>query len=144
VQRRRDNAPKAWSEWVTEGKALIGAGNYAAAAQAFRRASVLAEAANAGKQKLVEIYDALASAYAEAGQYAESEHEYRRALALAKKDLAVNRFSMPCWSQVWPCCRRKSETATLWSTCCAKPSPSTAEPAPPESWLSYALAWLSS
>lgn len=80
-----NNAPKAWSEWVSEGKALIRAGNYAAAAQAFRRALAAAEGANAGERKLVEIYDALASAYAEAGQYAESEHQYRRALALAEK-----------------------------------------------------------
>ena len=35
--------------------------------------------------KLVELYDALASAYAEAGQYSESEHEYRRAIALAER-----------------------------------------------------------
>jgi len=80
-----NNALKAWSEWVTEGKTLTRAGNYAAAAQAFRRALAGAEGANAGERKLVEIYDALASAYAGAGQYAESEHQYRRALALAEK-----------------------------------------------------------
>ena len=34
---------------------------------------------------MVEIHDALASVYAEAGQYAESEHEYRGALALTEK-----------------------------------------------------------
>lgn len=80
-----NNALEAWSEPVSEGKALTRAGNYAAAAQAFRRALAVAEAANAGDRKLVEIYDALASAYAEAGQYTESEHQYRRALALAEK-----------------------------------------------------------
>lgn len=80
-----NNAPKAWSEWVSEGKALTRAGNYAAAAQAFRGALAVAEGANAGDRKLVEIYDALASAHAGAGQYAESEHQYRRALALAEK-----------------------------------------------------------
>lgn len=66
-------------------QALTRAGNYAAATQAFRRALAVAEGANAGDQKLVEIYDALASAYAGAGQYAESEHQYRHALALAEK-----------------------------------------------------------
>jgi tetratricopeptide (TPR) repeat protein len=80
-----NNTLEAWSEPVSEGKALTTAGNYAAAAQAFRRALAVAEAANAGDRKLIEIYDALASAYAGAGQYAESEHQYRRALALAEK-----------------------------------------------------------
>jgi tetratricopeptide (TPR) repeat protein len=76
---------EAWSDPVSEGKALTKAGNYAAAAQAFRRALAMAEGANAGDRKLIEIYDALASAYAGAGQYAESEHQYRRALVLAEK-----------------------------------------------------------
>jgi tetratricopeptide (TPR) repeat protein len=80
-----NNALDAWSEPVSEGKALTRAGNYAAAAQAFRRALAVAEDANAGDRKLVGIYDALASAYAGAGQFAESEHQYRRALALAEK-----------------------------------------------------------
>lgn len=78
-------SPRKWSEWVTEGKALTRAGNYAASAQAFGRALVAAEGANVGEGKLVELYDALASAYAEAGQYSESEHAYRRALALAER-----------------------------------------------------------
>lgn len=80
-----NNALEAWNKPASEGKALTTAGNYAAAAQAFRRALAVAEGANAGDRKLVEIYDALASAYAGAGQYAESEHQYRRALALAEK-----------------------------------------------------------
>jgi tetratricopeptide (TPR) repeat protein len=80
-----NNTPKAWSDWVSEGKALTRVGNFAAAAQAFRQALSLAEAANTDERKLVEIHDALASAYAEAGQYSESEHDYRNALALAKK-----------------------------------------------------------
>jgi tetratricopeptide (TPR) repeat protein len=80
-----NNALEAWSEPVSEGKALTRAGNYAAAAETFHRALAVAVGANAGERKLIEIYDALASAYAEAGQYAESEHQYRRALALAEK-----------------------------------------------------------
>jgi tetratricopeptide (TPR) repeat protein len=55
-------------------------------AQAFRRALLLAEGASAGERRLVGIYDALASAYANAGQYAEFEHEYQRALALTEKN----------------------------------------------------------
>jgi tetratricopeptide (TPR) repeat protein len=67
------------------GKTLSETGNYAAAVQAFRRALAAAEGTNVGEGKLVELYDALASAYAEAGQYSESEQEYRRALALAER-----------------------------------------------------------
>jgi len=78
-------SPRGWSEWLMAGKALTRAGNYAAAAQAFRRALAAAEGTNVGEVKLVELYDALAMAYAEAGQYSESEHEYRRALALAER-----------------------------------------------------------
>jgi tetratricopeptide (TPR) repeat protein len=78
-------APREWSDSVSEGKALINAGNYSAGAQAFRRALAVAKRAKADERKLLEIHDALASAYANAGYYAESEHEYRRALALAEK-----------------------------------------------------------
>jgi tetratricopeptide (TPR) repeat protein len=74
-----------WTNLLSEGKALTWAGNYSAAAQAFRQALTAAEGANAGERSLVEIHDALASVYAEAGRYAESEHEYRRALALTEK-----------------------------------------------------------
>jgi tetratricopeptide (TPR) repeat protein len=80
-----NGSTREWSDWVSEGKAFIRAGNYSAAAHAFRQALALAEGANADEQKLAAILDALASADAEAGQYAESEHEYRRALALTEK-----------------------------------------------------------
>ena len=80
----RESAP-GWTNLVSEGKALTLTGNYSAAAQAFRQALTAAEGANAGERSLVEIHDALASVYAEAGRYAESEHEYRRALALTEK-----------------------------------------------------------
>jgi tetratricopeptide (TPR) repeat protein len=78
-------SPRGWSDWVITGKALTRAGNYASAAQAFRRALTAAEGTNVGERTLVDLYDALASAYAEAGRYSESEHEYRRALALAER-----------------------------------------------------------
>jgi tetratricopeptide (TPR) repeat protein len=70
---------------IAEGAALNSAGHYSAAAQAFRRALVVAEGATADEPTLIGIYDALASAYANAGQSAESEHEYRRALSLVEK-----------------------------------------------------------
>jgi tetratricopeptide (TPR) repeat protein len=78
-------APKAYADWVSEGKALATAGNYPAAAQAFRQALVMAEGSDAGNRTLVGIHDALASVYAEAGQYAESEREYRHALEIVEK-----------------------------------------------------------
>jgi tetratricopeptide (TPR) repeat protein len=79
-----ESAP-GWTNLVSEGKALTRAGNYSAAAQAFRQALTFAEGANAGARSLVEIHDALASVYAEAGRYTEAEHEYRGALALTEK-----------------------------------------------------------
>jgi tetratricopeptide (TPR) repeat protein len=80
-----EESPRGWREWVMAGRALTRTGNYAAAAQAFRRALAAAEGTDVGKGRLAELYHALASAYAEAGQYSESEHEYRRALALAER-----------------------------------------------------------
>jgi hypothetical protein len=71
---------KLWSDWLSEGKALCNTGTYCGAAQAFREALAIAERSTNGVEKLAEIYDALAGAYAEAGQYAEFEGEYRRAL----------------------------------------------------------------
>lgn len=85
ASERTANNTGSWSEWAVAGSALTRAGNYAAAAQALRRALASAEGTNVGEVKLVELYDALASAYAEAGQYSESEHEYRRAIALAER-----------------------------------------------------------
>jgi cytochrome c-type biogenesis protein CcmH/NrfG len=32
------DAPQSWSDWLSEGKALLSMGHYSAAAQAFRRA----------------------------------------------------------------------------------------------------------
>jgi len=77
--------PGDWSDWVSEGTALNSAGNYSAAARALRQALALAEGANAPERRVIKIYEALASADANAGQYAESEHEYERALVLTEK-----------------------------------------------------------
>jgi tetratricopeptide (TPR) repeat protein len=76
---------KGWSDWLSEGKALRGSGNYLAAAHAFREALAIAGHSDIDDRQLVALHDALAGAYAEAGQFAESEAEYRRALALVEK-----------------------------------------------------------
>jgi tetratricopeptide (TPR) repeat protein len=76
-----------WSNLISEGKALTRAGNYSEAAQAFGRALAIAEDSDLGNRRLIGIYGALASVDAEAGQYAESEHEYQRALDLTEKIL---------------------------------------------------------
>jgi tetratricopeptide (TPR) repeat protein len=77
--------PKDWTDWVLEGKALRSAGNYLEAAQAFRNALASTASAPITDRQLIGVHDALAGAYAEAAQYAEAEHEYRRALSLAEK-----------------------------------------------------------
>ncbi len=76
---------KGWSDWLSEGESLSHKGNYSAAAHAFREALAIAERMQINDRRLVELHYALAVAYAEAGQFAESESEYRRALALVGK-----------------------------------------------------------
>ncbi|MGC2661514.1 MAG: tetratricopeptide repeat protein [Bryobacteraceae bacterium] len=76
---------KGWSDWLSEGKALRNTGNYSAAAHAFREALATAAPSNIDERQLVVLHDALAGAYAEAGQFAEAEAEYRCALALVEK-----------------------------------------------------------
>ena len=76
---------KGWSDWLSEGLALSQTGKYSAAAHAFREALAIAERSAIDERQIVELHDALAGAYAEAGQFAESESEYRRALALVEK-----------------------------------------------------------
>jgi tetratricopeptide (TPR) repeat protein len=77
--------PKGWSDWLSEGQTLSHTGNYSAAAHAFREALATAERLRIDDRRLVELHYALAVAYAEAGQFAESEGEYRHALALVVK-----------------------------------------------------------
>jgi tetratricopeptide (TPR) repeat protein len=76
---------KGWSDWLSGGKALRDTGNYSAAACAFREALAIAARSDIDERQLVVLHDALAGVYAEAGQFAESEAEYRCALALVEK-----------------------------------------------------------
>jgi tetratricopeptide (TPR) repeat protein len=72
---------KGWSEWMSEGAVLRGAGKYPAAIAAFRQALGAAEVSKETNIQLVQALDSLATAYVESGQFAEAEHQYRRALA---------------------------------------------------------------
>jgi tetratricopeptide (TPR) repeat protein len=77
---------KGWSDWLSEGQSLSQTGNYSAAAHAFREALAIAtRSAAIDNRQLVILHDALAGAYAEGGQFAEAEAEYRRSLALVEK-----------------------------------------------------------
>ena len=76
---------KGWSEWLAEGHSLSRKGNYSAAAHAFKEALAIAERFEINDRRLAELHYALALAYAEAGQFADSESEHRRALALVGK-----------------------------------------------------------
>jgi predicted TPR repeat methyltransferase len=58
---------KNWSDWLSEGKTLYSAGNYFAAAHAFREALAIAAHSDINERRLVVLHDALAGAYAEAG-----------------------------------------------------------------------------
>jgi tetratricopeptide (TPR) repeat protein len=80
------DAQKGWSDWLSEGQALRAAGDYSAAALAFRGAFTTAERSNVSDAQLIALADALAETYAEAGQFAESEAAYRRALSLVEKN----------------------------------------------------------
>jgi tetratricopeptide (TPR) repeat protein len=75
-----------WSDWLSEGQRFRAAGNYSAAALAFSKALTIAARANVGDAQLIALDDALAETYAEAGQFAESEAAYRRALTLVEKN----------------------------------------------------------
>ncbi len=77
---------KGWSDWLSEGETLRAAGDYSAAALAFREALTMAARLNVGDTQLIALDDALAETYAEAGQFAESEAAYRRALSLVEKN----------------------------------------------------------
>jgi len=76
---------KGWSDWLSEGQALTHTGSYSAAAHAFREALAIAARSAIDDRQIVELHDALAVAYAELGQFAEAEGEYRRALSLVEK-----------------------------------------------------------
>jgi tetratricopeptide (TPR) repeat protein len=76
---------KEWSAWLSEGKALWSAGNYSAAVHAFREGLALARRSDVTRLQLVPLHQALADAYAAAGQYKDSEGEYQCTLALIEK-----------------------------------------------------------
>ncbi len=76
---------KGWSDWLSEGRALSYTGSYPTAAHAFREALAIAAPSMIEDRKLAVIHDALAGAYAQTGQFAEAEAEYRRALNLVEK-----------------------------------------------------------
>jgi len=77
---------KDWSDSLSEGQALRDAGNYPAAAHAFRDALTIAERSSASDAQLIALDDALAETYADAGQFADSEAAYQRALSLVEKN----------------------------------------------------------
>jgi tetratricopeptide (TPR) repeat protein len=80
------DAQKGWSDWLSEGQAFRAAGDYSAAALAFRGALTIAERSTVSDAQLIALDDALAETYAETGQFGESEAAYRRALRLVEKN----------------------------------------------------------
>jgi tetratricopeptide (TPR) repeat protein len=76
---------KSWDEWLAKGNAARDAGNYATAIQAFQSASAAAETAEIDAAHRLVIYDSLASACADAGQYAEAAAEYRKELPFVER-----------------------------------------------------------
>jgi tetratricopeptide (TPR) repeat protein len=86
VPSQASGAQKGWSDWLSEGQSLRDAGDYSAAAHAFREALTIAERSSVRDAQLIALDAALAETYAEAGQFAESVAAYRRALSLVEKD----------------------------------------------------------
>jgi tetratricopeptide (TPR) repeat protein len=80
-----NDAPNAWNDLFSTGKSLVTAGNYLAAAHTLREALTIAERSSANERQLAELHHVLAGDYAALGRFAESEGEYRRALALFEK-----------------------------------------------------------
>jgi len=74
------------SDWLSEGQAFRDAGDYSAAAHAFREALTIAERSSVSDAQLIALDDSPAETYAEAGRFAESEAAYRRALELVDKN----------------------------------------------------------
>jgi tetratricopeptide (TPR) repeat protein len=75
---------KTWVEWQVEANALMDAGNYEAATQAFRNALGTAVQAHESPQHLAIVYNSLGSAYTQRGQYLEAEDNFRCALDIEK------------------------------------------------------------
>jgi tetratricopeptide (TPR) repeat protein len=77
---------KSWSDWLSDGQAFRTAGDYSAAAHAFREALRIAACLSVNDAQLIAMDEALAGTYAEAGQFSDSEAAYRRALSLVDKN----------------------------------------------------------
>lgn len=76
--------------WTLKGQDLSKAGQYSAAAAAFQEALTMDEANGIADGQTIEVYEGLASAYTEMGQFANARREYQRALALAEKIDSAN------------------------------------------------------
>jgi tetratricopeptide (TPR) repeat protein len=76
---------KDWRECMSEGAAQSKAGKYSEAVLSFESALRIAGGFQSGGRRLLYTIDALASAYAAAGQFTESAYQYRRGLALLEK-----------------------------------------------------------
>ncbi len=72
-------------DWHHRGMVLLHAGNYPAAAQAFRQALALAKTSTSAVPDLIAIHTSLASAYTLEGRYVESRDEFHDALVLVEK-----------------------------------------------------------
>src|SRR5271165_1423289 len=83
-------APTTWKDSVAEAMAFSKAGKYEAAVQAFREALAAPGTSSIGGRELVAVISGLATAYAEAGRYVDSEHEWRNALAIVERDEGRN------------------------------------------------------
>jgi tetratricopeptide (TPR) repeat protein len=81
-----NQSSKEWAEWRQDGNTLVSSGDYAGAAQAFRQALALSQSGNLNDSTVVGLYQALAWAYSQEGEFAEAECEYRKAMALVEKD----------------------------------------------------------
>ena len=73
VLKSQGSVQKEWSDWLSEGESLRATRNNAAATQAFREALTIAERSHVSDLQLVVLDEALAGAYADAGNFAESE-----------------------------------------------------------------------
>lgn len=74
-----------WQRLMEKGKSWEQAGSYAEATASYREAVRLAEQFAAGDKRLPLTLSSLAEVYADLGQMADSEREYRRALTLVER-----------------------------------------------------------
>jgi tetratricopeptide (TPR) repeat protein len=74
-----------WTDWMLQGKTFAASGRYSDAAHALRQALALAHKAQIGSTPLVELYDALGSAYGHLDHFSDAERQYRMALAVVDR-----------------------------------------------------------